>query len=148
MSIGPAADEFGDFEQASLPQRRSFSFGLFLSVVTVAAVLFLTASLALTCMQGFRVNSSDNLILGSWRSAAHPHFSTITFGKGGHFTAKDKTQTFHGTYRFLAQYTIEFHFLEQREHFYHWKVEFRQGEMIATDSSDGTSWHWSRLRED
>jgi hypothetical protein len=148
MSIGPAADEFGDFEQASQPQRRPFSFGLFLTAVTVAAVLFLTASLALTSMQWFRANSSDHLILGSWRSAEHPHFSTIVFGKGGHFTAKDKTHTFQGTYRFLAQYTIEFHILEQREPIYHWKIEFRKDAMVATDISDGTSWRWSRLRED
>jgi hypothetical protein len=144
MSIGPAADEFGDFEQASLPRRRPFSFSRFLTVVSVAAVLLLTAALAMTCLQWFKTNSSDHLILGSWRSADHPQFSAIVFGQGGHFTAKDKTRSLPGAYRFLAQYTIEFYLFDQREHFYRWKVELHRDAMTTTDTDDGTLSHWSR----
>jgi hypothetical protein len=145
MFIGPAADELVDFEQTSLPRRRPFSFGRFLTVVTVAAVFFLTGIFAVACLQWFKTNSSDNLILGTWRSVDHPQFSTITFSKGGNLAVKDKTRNLQGAYRFLAQYTIEFYLFDQREHFYHWKVKLRGDAMTITDADDGTFSQWSRL---
>ena len=144
-AIGPEPNEFADFEQACLPRRQPFRLGRFLNLISAAAVIFLVAALAITFLQGFKTNSSDHLILGTWRSIDHPHFSTMQFTKSGHLIVTDKTRRgLSGSYRFLAQYTIEFKVYDGREPIQEWKVRLSKAEMTTTDTTDGAISHWRR----
>ena len=144
-AIGPEPEEFRDFEAASRPRRPPLGFGHLLALLSGAAVLFLTATLALGTMQWFKAHSSDNLLLGAWRSDDHPKYSSIVCGKGGYLalTPRNSRQQQFGHYRFQAQYTIEFVVFDEREHVQKWKLQLTRDAMTTTDT-EGVSAHWQR----
>src|ERR1700677_79360 len=87
---GPLPEEYADFEQASRPRRQPITYNQVLHVVAGATVFFLVATMLVAAMQWFSDNSSDHLILGTWRSDDHPQFAKLHFSNNGFVALTDK----------------------------------------------------------
>jgi hypothetical protein len=97
-----------EFDQVSLPRHQPFSFGQLFTWLVSAVGIFWAVILLLTAMQWYRMNSTDHLIVGNWRSLDDPSIDKIQFSADHYvqgFTSKG--EGFQLSYRFLAQSTIE-----------------------------------------
>jgi hypothetical protein len=140
-----ASEELADFEQASKPRRRPFTLDQFLSLFIGAVLVFWAVLLLLIAMQRFKASSSDNLILGVWRSNDHPAFLELRFDKGGLMRITTKqSHRFDGLYQFLAQQTIELTPFDMNAGPpIQARIRFGGATMTMTDSTGVVS-HWER----
>ena len=138
-------EELADFEQASKPRRRPFTFDQFLSLFIGAVLVFWAVLLLLIGMQRFKASSSDNLILGPWRSTDDPTFLELRFDRDGFMRGTNKKgDPFDGHYHFLAQQTIEITpFGREMIPTIQVRIRFAGATMTTTESTGVVS-HWHR----
>jgi hypothetical protein len=142
---GTEFEEFSDFELASKPKRRPFTFDQFVSFFIGAVLVFWAVIIFLIGMHWFRASSSDNLILGTWHSSDDPMFLELRFAKGGLLGGTNKKEDpFEGRYYFLAQQTIEFKSFEREtSRTIQAKIRFAGAAMTMTETTGVVS-HWRR----